>query len=58
MIEKNIDWGKALKIRMLYRELYFLYSVIIYMGKNLKKEYIYIYITESLSCTPETNTTL
>ena len=36
------------------------YSVMTYMGKNLKKEWIYIYIhiTDSLCCTPETNTTL
>ena len=39
------------------------YSVITYMGKNLKKNgYMYIYInlciTDSLCCTPENNTTL
>ena len=28
------------------------------MEKNLKKKYMYIYVTESLCCTPETNTTL
>ena len=28
------------------------------MGKEPEKEWIYVYITESLCCTPETNTTL
>ena len=32
------------------------YFVITYMGKNLKK--IYVYITESLGCTPETNNSI
>ena len=36
------------------------YSVMAYMGKNLKKKRvdICICITDSLCCTPETNTTL
>ena len=34
------------------------YFVITYKGKESEKKYIYIYITESLFCTPETNTTL
>ena len=34
------------------------YSVITYMGKESEKEWIYVCITESLCCTPETNTTL
>ena len=36
------------------------YSVITYMGKESEKEWTYVYvnITESLCCTPETNTTL
>ena len=34
------------------------YFVIIYKGTESEKEYKYIYITESLCCTPETNTTL
>ena len=32
------------------------YSVMTYVGKESKKEWIYI--TDSLCCTPETNTTL
>ena len=34
------------------------YSVITYMGKGSEKEWMYIYVTDSLWCTPETNTTL
>ena len=34
------------------------YLVRIYTGKEFEKEYIYMYVTESLCCTPETNTTL
>ena len=35
------------------------YFVITYMGKESEKECMYnVCITESLSCTPETNTTL
>ena len=37
------------------------YSVMTYMGTESKKKewiYVYIYITDSLCCTPETNTTL
>ena len=34
------------------------YPVINYSGKEYEKEYIYICITESLCCTPKTNTTL
>ena len=34
------------------------YCVITYMGKKSEKEWIYVYITESLGCTPETNKTL
>ena len=33
-------------------------SVMTYMGKQSKKGDIYIYVTDSLCCTPETNTTL
>ena len=40
------------------RENYIQYIVITYNGKESKKECVYIYITESLCCTPETNTTL
>ena len=32
------------------------YSVITYKGKESEKEYIYIYMTESLFCTPEAKT--
>ena len=31
------------------------YCVITYMGKESEKEWIYVYITDSLRCTPETN---
>ena len=36
------------------------YFVITYKGKESVREYIYIYVynSESLCCTPETNTTL
>ena len=34
------------------------YFVIIYNEKESKKEYLFIYISESLCCTPETNTIL
>ena len=37
------------------------YFVITYKGKESEREYIYIiymFISESLCCTPETNTTL
>ena len=36
------------------------YSVITYVGKESEKEWVYvcIYVTESLCCIPETNTTL
>ena len=34
------------------------YLAIIYNGKECKKIHIFIYITESFHCTPETNTTL
>ena len=37
---------------------YVQYPVISQNGKEHEKEYIYIYITESLCCTAETNTTL
>ena len=41
---------------------YIQYLIITYNGKESKKEHIYIYIyigiTESLCCTPETNATL
>ena len=37
---------------------YIQYLVITNNGKESENEYIYIYITESLCCTPETNTTL
>ena len=40
-----------------HRELYIQY-LIIYNGKESEKEYIYIYITESLCCTPEANTNI
>ena len=32
--------------------------VIAYKGKESEKKYIYIHISESLVCAPETNTTL
>ena len=34
------------------------YSVITYTGKESEKEWTYAYVTESLCCTPEANTTL
>ena len=34
------------------------YSVRTYMGKESEKEQIYVCTTDSLCCTPETNTTL
>ena len=34
------------------------YSAITYMRKKSEAEWIYIYITESLHCTPETKTAL
>ena len=34
------------------------YSVITYMGKEAKKADIYVCTTDSLCCTPETNTRL
>ena len=34
------------------------YSVMTYMGKESKKEWIYVSITDLLCCTEETNTTL
>ena len=37
---------------------YIQYLVITYNGKESEKEYIYIYISESFCCTPETNTIL
>ena len=44
---------------LLYRTgNYIQYSVITFKEKEAEKIYIYIYKTESLCCTPETNTTL
>ena len=37
---------------------YIQYLIITYNRKEYEKEYIYIYITESLCCIPETGTTL
>ena len=37
---------------------YIQYPVINHNGKEYEKEYVHICITESLCCTPETNTTL
>ena len=37
------------------KENYTQYFVIMYKGKESKKIHIYVYITESLCCTPETN---
>ena len=34
------------------------YLVITHNGKESEKEYTYTFITESLCCTPEANTTL
>ena len=34
------------------------YLVITYNGRECKNKYIYLYITESLYCIPEANTTL
>ena len=53
MTENIILWKKSQKFLK-----YTQYSVITYMGKGSEKEYMYIYITESLYCVPETNTTL
>ena len=39
-------------------ENYTQYFVITYKGKESEKIDVYVYITESLCCTPETNTTL
>ena len=39
-------------------ELYIQYLVITCNGKESEKEYVYVCITESLCCIPETNTTL
>ena len=36
---------------------YIQYLIITYNGKESEKEYIYVYITESLCCALETNTT-
>ena len=37
---------------------YIQHFVITYKGKESEKEYMYMYVNESLCCTPETNTTL
>ena len=50
----NIDKQQGFTAQ--HKELYSI-SVTIYNGKESNaKEHIYVYITESLCCTPETNT--
>ena len=34
------------------------YFAMAYMGKESKKEWVYVWVTESLCCAPETNTAL
>ena len=46
------------KVLLYSTENYIQYSVTNHNGKEYEKEYIYIYINETLCCTPETNTTL
>ena len=54
-IRKTWDNNKVLRYSTAN---YIQYSVINHNGKEYEKEKIYIYIIESLCCTPETNTTL
>ena len=46
------------KVLLYSTENYIHYLVITYIGKESEKEYICIYMAESLCCTSETNTTL
>ena len=46
------------KVLLYSTEIYTQYPIINHNGKEYKKKNVYICITESLCCTPETDTTL
>ena len=57
LLYQYIEWINN-KVLMYSTGNYIQYPMINYSRKEYEKEYVYICITESLCCTPETNTTL
>ena len=54
-----MDWEFGVNKILLYSTgKYIQYPVVNHNGKEFLKEYVYVYITESLCCTAEINTTL